>query len=218
MPTSEEPLERKVTEHIERAVATATTSTKYRRPLVAYVSADHPDFARLKALIDPSHLLPGDILEGARTVVSFFVPFDAGVVKANARGEETAREWAVAYVETNALIGQNLCHSGPAAGGEWLRRAVGTAHPQLRPGPSDQPVVSQERSRDRRTGELWLASHGHHAGRLCGALRQPDYHGAPGTGAAAGKGQTTMSILHQRWLQSVRGQMPGAGPAYGRTR
>jgi epoxyqueuosine reductase QueG len=43
----------------------------------------------------------------AQTVVSFFLPFAHWVVEANARERETvAREWAVAYVETNALIGR----------------------------------------------------------------------------------------------------------------
>ena len=41
------------------------------------------------------------------SVVSFFLPFAPWVVEANARDrEQVAREWAVAYVETNELIGQ----------------------------------------------------------------------------------------------------------------
>jgi epoxyqueuosine reductase QueG len=48
----------------------------------------------------PTHLLPG-----ARSVVAFLVPFDPIVVQANARDRRTvAREWALAYVETNELI------------------------------------------------------------------------------------------------------------------
>jgi epoxyqueuosine reductase QueG len=50
--------------------------------------------------------MPQDLVPGARTVVSFFLPFARWVVEANAREREVAaREWAVAYVETNALIG-----------------------------------------------------------------------------------------------------------------
>lgn len=47
------------------------------------------------------------MLPGARSVVSFFLPFEHVVLNANAEHkEEVAREWAQAYVETNALIGR----------------------------------------------------------------------------------------------------------------
>jgi epoxyqueuosine reductase len=100
----EDSLEASLTRLIEERTASATTVTRYRRPLVAFVSADHPDFAHLPALVDPGHLLPADILPDACSVVSFFLPFDRSVVIANVKASDTAREWAVAYVETNGLI------------------------------------------------------------------------------------------------------------------
>jgi epoxyqueuosine reductase len=46
-------------------------------------------------------------LPGARSVVSFFLPFAPWVVEANERhGSRVATEWARAYIETNALIGR----------------------------------------------------------------------------------------------------------------
>jgi epoxyqueuosine reductase len=100
----ESSLELQITRLIETIVASPETATRYRQPLVAFVSADSPDFARLQTLIDPSHLLPADILPGAHSVISFFLPFDKSVVMANAVAGDTAREWAVAYAETNVLI------------------------------------------------------------------------------------------------------------------
>lgn len=56
-------------------------------------------------------MMPRDLLPDARAVISFFLPFEPWVVKANARPREhVAREWAVAYVETNALIGRVTRH------------------------------------------------------------------------------------------------------------
>ena len=55
-------------------------------------------------------MLPEDILEGARSVISFFLPFDKSIVTANAKSDYTAREWAVAYIETNQLI-DGICAS-----------------------------------------------------------------------------------------------------------
>jgi epoxyqueuosine reductase len=90
---------------IEAEVAGAETATAYRTPLVAFAPADDPGFAALPQVVDPMHKLPEDLLPGARAVVSFFVPFDPQVVKANAASRTSvAREWSVAYVETNALI------------------------------------------------------------------------------------------------------------------
>ena len=81
--------------------------TGYRDPIIGFVAADDPGFANLSTLIGFNHYLPGDLLPGARSIVSFFLPFAPGIVYANqAHKDLVAREWAVAYQETNALIGQ----------------------------------------------------------------------------------------------------------------
>ncbi len=49
-------------------------------------------------------MLPTELLEDAETVISFFVPFKRKVVKSNAGGEISSKEWAIAYIETNQLI------------------------------------------------------------------------------------------------------------------
>jgi len=79
--------------------------TRYRRPLVGAAAADDPRFEDLKRLVGPDHMLPEELLPGATSVVAFFLPFTAELVRANARDPRAvAREWAVAYVETNTLI------------------------------------------------------------------------------------------------------------------
>lgn len=103
-------LEGKIRTHIGSAAATSDTATRYRRPLVAIVKADHPEFANLQHYVDSSHLLPQDILPGAKSVISFFLPFDKSVVIANVKSGYAAREWAIAYIETNRLI-DRICAS-----------------------------------------------------------------------------------------------------------
>ncbi len=94
-----------ITATIQREVAESDTITGYREPLVAFVAADDPRFADLRRVIHPTHMLPSDLLPRARSVISFFLPFDYWVVEANAeQREEVAREWVEAYLETNALI------------------------------------------------------------------------------------------------------------------
>lgn len=92
-------------------VAGADTATHYRVPLVAFADAADPRFLGLRQHVDPRHLTPEEILPGARSVVSFFVPFDPRVVEANAADPDTvAWEWAFAYTETNTLITEITDH------------------------------------------------------------------------------------------------------------
>jgi len=91
-------------------VESAETRTFYRPPLVAFASAADPGFARLREVAAPQHLLPEHLLPGARSVVSFFLPFAEEVVEANRQASYVAREWAVAYIETNQLIARICQH------------------------------------------------------------------------------------------------------------
>ncbi|MEJ2736758.1 MAG: epoxyqueuosine reductase [Anaerolineae bacterium] len=96
-----------ITTTVHRQVTGAGTATDYRKPLVGFASADDPRFPDLRRIVHPTHMLPQDLLPGARSVVSFFLPFAPWVVEANSRDRrQVAREWAVAYYETNALIGR----------------------------------------------------------------------------------------------------------------
>jgi epoxyqueuosine reductase QueG len=81
--------------------------TSYREPIIGFVAVDDPGFSQLSEWTAFEHLSPDDLLPGARSVVSFFLPFTPDIPAANAKERErVAREWAVAYVETNAFIGK----------------------------------------------------------------------------------------------------------------
>lgn len=81
--------------------------TPYRDPIIGFVSANDPGFAKLGEWIEFQHLMPEDLLQGARSVVCFFLPFAPEIAYANEhKKSQVAREWAVAYMDTNALIGQ----------------------------------------------------------------------------------------------------------------
>jgi epoxyqueuosine reductase len=98
-------LEDQIREYVENQVARAATITRYRQPLVGYVSAGDSRFRELRHLVSPNHRHPRDLLPSARSVVSFFVPVDTAIVRANRRGgDQVASEWPLAYVETNDLI------------------------------------------------------------------------------------------------------------------
>jgi epoxyqueuosine reductase QueG len=96
-----------IVKFIKDAVLQAQTVTRYREPLVGFASAYDHLFTQIKQVIGPHHMHPREMLTGAKTVVAFFIPFAEDIVKANRRdADAVAREWAVAYIETNQLISQ----------------------------------------------------------------------------------------------------------------
>ncbi|MFL7808299.1 MAG: epoxyqueuosine reductase [Anaerolineae bacterium] len=120
-----DPVELEIERLIRDAVAAAGTVTQYREPLVGFARADHPRFRTLRDEVSPIHLMPEDLVPGAQTIISFFLPFAPWVVEANARSRESvAREWARAYVETNSLIGRISTQLVDALAGRGIAAAA----------------------------------------------------------------------------------------------
>lgn len=59
---------------------------------------------KLKEIVSPTHALPYDFLPEAKTVVTYFIPFDDAIVKSNLSRKYSSKEWSIAYIETNKLI------------------------------------------------------------------------------------------------------------------
>jgi epoxyqueuosine reductase QueG len=84
----------------------------WEQPLIAFASAGDPLFSRLKQIIHPGHALPEDLLEGAKSVITYFIPFHKQVINSNKQGRLCSKSWALSYIETNDLIkatGEHLC-------------------------------------------------------------------------------------------------------------
>jgi epoxyqueuosine reductase QueG len=80
------------------------TVTEWSEPLVSFADATDSLFRKLKEVVDVNHFLPSDLLKDAKTVISYFIPFDKEIVLSNVKGNQTSKEWAISYVETNDLI------------------------------------------------------------------------------------------------------------------
>ena len=119
-------LARFIHEFIAERTRSARTVTRWREPLVGFAAADDPGFRHLREVVTPGHYLPTDLLPEARTVVAFFLPLALDVVEANrAAHPGVAREWALAYVETNRLlseIGEALAQALAARGVQAVAR------------------------------------------------------------------------------------------------
>ncbi len=73
----------------------------YEQLLVAVAAADDPLFIKLKEpdVVGPEHLLPEDFVPGAKSVVSYFLPFSKEIREANRTPGLPAEEWLYGRIE-----------------------------------------------------------------------------------------------------------------------
>lgn len=82
------------------------SAVNWLEPLVGFADAQSPAIRALKTVVSPTHFMPEDILDGAQTVISYFIPFDPRIGKGNVKGDEPSRVWVRAYNETNDMFVQ----------------------------------------------------------------------------------------------------------------
>lgn len=104
MLTNKDTLADRIREIIASQVENAQLITSYRKPLIGFASAQDPLFTEMKHIIGPHHLHPTELLPEAKTVIAFFLPFTEELIQSHRQSKAIPREWAVAYIETNALI------------------------------------------------------------------------------------------------------------------
>ena len=97
-------LKNKIEGIIKASASNPGTEIKYREPLVGFASADDPIFDEMKEIIGPYNLHPKEIFPEAKTVISFFLPFEEKLVKLNSSSQDPVKEWIQAKGETDRLI------------------------------------------------------------------------------------------------------------------
>lgn len=77
----------------------------YNSPLVGFASAEDPlfDDFRVPGIVSPGFLKPEDWLAGAKTVVSYFLPFTKEVRDSNRRPGLPSEEWVSARIDGEAF-------------------------------------------------------------------------------------------------------------------
>lgn len=79
-------------------------NTKYREPIIAFADVEDPEFESIKSMTHENHMLPKEWMPAGKTIVSYFIPFTKELMEINRKHENVAKEWAIAYIETNNLI------------------------------------------------------------------------------------------------------------------
>jgi len=99
-----------INHYVKHYSDTRNIKTIWKKPLVAYADALDTMFYNLKGIVSPSHALPTDLLPQAKTVVTYFIPFDESVVNSNIEGTHCSEIWLYSYIETNQLIADLNIH------------------------------------------------------------------------------------------------------------
>jgi epoxyqueuosine reductase QueG len=104
MVTMKEKIEEFVKNYVKAYGATKHTSTDWEEPLIAFADANDPLFRKLKEVVNANHALPSDLLNNAKTVIAYFIPFTKETTLSNIKGIKASKKWTIAYIETNQLI------------------------------------------------------------------------------------------------------------------
>jgi epoxyqueuosine reductase QueG len=76
----------------------------WKEPIIELISTQNEKLNILKKAVSLEHLMPYDILSDAKSIISFFIPFDNRIVESNIKGTKSSEEWVMAYIKTNDLI------------------------------------------------------------------------------------------------------------------
>ncbi len=96
----------------------------WREPLVGLADAASPEFARIREIGNERQKLPSDYLDGATTVISYFLPFTEAISEDNEGGEFATPCWAHAYGLTNAMAAELCQHIAEKVRGMGYRAEV----------------------------------------------------------------------------------------------
>ncbi len=91
----------------EIAISPAVVAMKiFEEPIFAFGDAEDALFSSLqeREAVGPHFMLPGEWLPGARTVISFFLPFSAEVKESNYRAGWPSDGWLHGRIEGQALL------------------------------------------------------------------------------------------------------------------
>jgi epoxyqueuosine reductase QueG len=102
-------IKQQIIDYIKNEVEENNPQQFFREPIVGFSSADDELYQNIKKIVGEHHLFPQEVLPGAKTVVSFFIPFTKKVVESN-KGAEVSDEWALSYIRCNHLI-SGICES-----------------------------------------------------------------------------------------------------------
>lgn len=105
----------------------------WRTPLVGYADVNLPFVRNLKEIVTEVHMMPEDVLENPKVVISYFIPFTKDLERTNVGVEDNKAsvQWADAYKATNKMMGELSAHLAEELNKMGYRAAVPTGKGML---------------------------------------------------------------------------------------
>jgi epoxyqueuosine reductase QueG len=97
-------LEKNIEQIVVDEMAALNRNDLFRKPLLAFSSANDPRYSELKQIVGEWHLNPTELLPDAVSVISYFVPFTKKVVAEPKTVKDGSLLWGEAYVTINAYF------------------------------------------------------------------------------------------------------------------
>jgi len=205
-------LEREIEKIIVETVEGLGRPDLFRRPLVSFSAAEDEGYAKLKTMIGDWHQSPPELLPGAQSVISYFVPFTKEVVSAPKGAAQASPLWAETYLQINRHFEVvNAAVAGFLKGLGYAAKTIKATHTY---DPKDLKSMWSHRSAAAIAGlgafgtnRLLITEKG------CGGqVLHGDYHGA--TGGKHNAGGEQMPACAERLLQVMRKNLPGEGTGH----
>ncbi|MHB8918200.1 MAG: epoxyqueuosine reductase, partial [Desulfocucumaceae bacterium] len=95
----------------------------FRDPLLGIAGVNDLYIRSLRKVVNPGHMLPEELLPGARSVVAYFLPFNKHIVDENRGGRNASRLWAEVYIKTNRLLASIAREIAEVMAGEGFKCA-----------------------------------------------------------------------------------------------
>ncbi len=97
-------IKKSIEDMITQAVVSHEESHRFRTPIVGYASAKDPMYESLDEIIGAPQLHPREMLEGAKTVVVFFLPFSKEVTETIKGTNKIVKDWSRNYTLANEIL------------------------------------------------------------------------------------------------------------------
>lgn len=85
-----------------------TVKTSWKKPLIGYADVNHPIIRDLKSIVIDTHHLPEEVIDDAKIIVVYFIPFKEEIIFSNidVADNYASTEWADAYKDTNDMLAE----------------------------------------------------------------------------------------------------------------
>lgn len=101
-------MKEKIIQEIKKFIIEENTACSmgaiWQEPIVGFADAKGEYIKRLREIVHPKHQLPEEVMEDAKTVLCYFVPFAEWVAESNEESGLSSPQWAESYELTNAMM------------------------------------------------------------------------------------------------------------------